>query len=337
MKKITLGKTGIITNNVGFGGIPLQRLTRGEAAAVVRHMIEKGVNYFDSARGYTVSESYIGDAVRDFDRKSLILASKAPPVTYDGFSEQVALSLAALGTDYIDLYQLHNVKSKADIDTAFSRGGAYSAFTELREQGKVLHFGITAHKREVLDYAMEKYGDKIETIMFPYNIVENQGVETFRAAKRLNIATIAMKPLGGGNITDATLAMKYALQNDFIDIAIPGIGSAGEGEQDISFDDVPLTGEQLRMCDEIRRRLGDNFCRRCSYCAPCTAGIDIPGVFTLQNYLDNYDLADWAKARYAAQSKKAGDCVKCGLCETRCPYGLDIMARMEKIKQIFGE
>ncbi len=337
MKKITLGKTGMITNNVGFGGIPLQRLSKDEAVGVVKHMIKEGVNYFDSARGYTVSESYIGAAIKGIDRKSLILASKAPPVDAEGFLEQVSLSLATFNTNYIDLYQMHNVKSIKDIDTAFSSNGAYFAFVKLREQGKVLHFGITAHKREVLDYAMEKYGDKIETIMFPYNIVENQGIETFRTAKQLDIATIAMKPLGGGNIADVALAMKYVLQNDFIDIAIPGIGSIEEGKQDISFDESPLTIEELQRCDEIRLELGENFCRRCSYCAPCTAGIDIPGVFTLQNYLSSYDLAEWAKSRYAMQNKKASDCIKCGLCETRCPYNLDIIKRMEKIKVLFGE
>lgn len=337
MKKVTLGKTNIVTNNIGFGGIPLQRLDKAAAAETVKGMLALGINYFDSARGYTVSESYIGGAIKDVDRHSVILASKAPPVTYDGFNEQVALSLAAFDTDYLDLYQLHNVKTTAEIDTAFSEKGAYAAFTRLREEGKVLHFGITAHKREILTYAMQKYGDKIETVMFPYNIVENQGVEMFRMAKSLNIATIAMKPLGGGNIDDVSLALKYVLQNDFIDIAIPGIGSMKEGKEDIMFDAAPLTPAQLRQCDDIRQKLGDNFCRRCSYCAPCTAGIDIPGIFTLQNYLNNYDLADWARARYAAQPKKAGDCVACGLCETRCPYNLDIIERMKKIKEQFGE
>ena len=187
----------------------------------------------------------------------------------------------------------------------------------------------------MLEYAIEKYGEKIETIMFPYNIVESQGVEMFRQAKKAGIGTIAMKPLGGGNIDDISLALRYVLQNDFIDIAIPGMGNIDECRADTSFSDLPLTDEEKAKCEQIKNELGNDFCRRCSYCAPCTAGIDIPGIFTLQVYLKKYGLGDWAKSRYVAMKKTAADCIECGECEKRCPYNLDIIKRMREIKEIF--
>ena len=335
MRQIILGKTGIKTKSIGFGGIPVQRVNEDEAVNTVVEAVKLGVNYFDSARGYTVSESFIGKALKQIGREKVVLASKAPPVDYDGFESEVKKSLDAFDTSYIDLYQLHNVKTFKEIDLAFSEKGAYKAFEKLKKEGKVLHFGITAHKREVLEYAIEKYGEKIETIMFPYNIVENQGVEMFRQAKKAGIGTIAMKPLGGGNIDDISLALRYVLQNDFIDIAIPGMGNIDECRADTSFSDLPLTDEEKAKCEQIKNELGNDFCRRCSYCAPCTAGIDIPGIFTLQVYLKKYGLGDWAKSRYAAMKKTAADCIECGECEKRCPYNLDIIKRMREIKEIF--
>ena len=174
--------------------------------------------------------------------------------------------------------------------------------------------------------------------MFPDNIVESQGEALMERAAAQNVGVIAMKPLAGGNITDGTLAMRYILQNKTCTLAIPGMATLEEIEQNTAAaeQDGPLTPEELAACEAIRAGLSGNFCRRCGYCAPCTVGIDIPGIFTLENYLKHYDLADWARSRYESQTARAGDCIGCGKCEERCPYELPIREKLKGVAKAFG-
>ena len=160
----------------------------------------------------------------------------------------------------------------------------------------------------------------------------------YQRAAAQNVGVIAMKPLAGGNITDGTLAMRYILQNKTCTLAIPGMATLEEIEQNTAAaeQDGPLTPEELAACEAIRAGLSGNFCRRCGYCAPCTVGIDIPGIFTLENYLKHYDLADWARSRYESQTARAGDCIGCGKCEARCPYELPIREKLKGVAKAFG-
>ena len=112
------------------------------------------------------------------------------------------------------------------------------------------------------------------------------------------------------------------------------MGNAKEVEQNSNNNIFkPLTDEEKQKCQEIRDELGNEFCRRCGYCAPCPQGINIPSNFLFVNYLRKYGLAEWAKERYATMPKNASDCVECGLCETRCPYNLPIRAMLKKVKK----
>ena len=100
---------------------------------------------------------------------------------------------------------------------------------------------------------------------------------------------------------------------------------------------APLTPEEEAGIAEVRRQLGTQFCRRCNYCAPCTVGINIPGVFLFEGYLMRYGLEEWARSRYATNAVKASACIECGVCETRCPYNLPIREMLKKAAAEFGE
>lgn len=173
--------------------------------------------------------------------------------------------------------------------------------------------------------------------MFPYNIVETQGEALIRRCAEKNIGFICMKPLAGGAIEDPALAMRFAAANEDISVVIPGMADPAELEQNLAaFNDrSPFTAEDLAKIDAIRAQLGNDFCRRCNYCAPCTVGIGISGIFVLEGYLKRYGLRDWAMSRYNAMSAKASDCIECGVCETRCPYQLPIRAKMKQLARDF--
>lgn len=335
MEYSTLGKTNLQVSKLGFGGIPIQRVSSAQAKDVIRAAFALGVNFIDTAKLYTVSEKYIGEAIKD-NRSKFIIATKSPAITKQDMLNDIKLSLANLNTDYIELYQSHNIRSNEVVDTIFSSTGAYQAFVQMKESGNVGHFGITSHNPDVLLYALNTYGDLISTIMYPFNIVEGQGVEVFKLAKQLNIGTIAMKPLAGGNITNANLAIRYIVNQNFIDNIVIGMASIEEVEADIINDFSSLKLREIAECSEIISSLSGDFCRRCGYCLPCPQGIDIPTVFTMHNYLLHYGLGEWAATRYNSLKANANDCVSCGLCQTKCPYNLPIISKLKTAASAFS-
>ena len=330
-----LGKTGLKISRMGFGGIPIQKIDAAGTRQLMHQLMEAGVNYIDTARGYTVSEEYLGYALEGI-REHFVLATKSMARTKDAMAKDIRISLANLRTDYIDLYQLHN-PSMAQLETICGPGGALEALQEAKAAGKIGHIGITAHSAEVFEKALSL--PWVETVMFPYNIVETQGEALIHACAEKNVGFICMKPLAGGAIEDATLALRYITANPDVTVVIPGMAAAEEIGQNLAAVDCnpPLSEEELASIAQIRETLGSQFCRRCNYCAPCTVGINIPSVMVFEGYLTRYGLADWAKDRYATLDKKASDCIECGACETRCPYHLPIRQLLKHAAEGFGE
>ena len=337
MKYTTLGKTGLRVSVVGLGGIPIQRTDVNGTREVIDACIETGINYIDTARGYTVSEEYLGE-VLEGRREKFILATKSMSRDYESMKRDIEISLRNLRTSYIDIYQIHNIKTDEEFAKCFGENGAYQALLEAKVEGKIGHIGATAHGVEAFERLITEFEDKIETFMFPYNIVENQGAELMKKCTDKNIGFIAMKPLAGGNIEDATLAVKYILSNPDCTIAIPGMGDAKEVYENAAAAEAgALTEDEKKACQTIVKELGQHFCRRCGYCAPCPQGINIPSNFLFANYLRRYGLADWAKSRYATLPATAKDCVGCGTCETRCPYELPIREMLKAVAKDMGE
>lgn len=335
MEKISLGKTGLRVSRMGFGGIPIQRIDAAGTRVLMERLRASGINYIDTARGYTVSEAFLGEALKGM-RDDFILATKSMARTKEAMEKDIETSLANLRTDHIDLYQVHN-PSMADLDTVVAPGGALEALMKAKEQGKIRHIGLTAHMASVFERALGY--DWVETVMFPYNIVETQGEALMRRAAEQGVGFICMKPLAGGAIEDATLALRFIAANPDSGVVIPGMYDEKEIAQNLAAmeDASPLNAQEMAKIETIRNELGTQFCRRCNYCQPCPQGIGISGIFVLEGYLRRYGLGDWAKARYATNAKTAGDCVGCGTCESRCPYQLPIREMLARCKEEFGK
>ena len=329
-----LGKTGLKISRLGFGGIPIQKTDAQATKALMQQLLSAGVNYIDTARGYTVSEEYLGYGLKGI-REHFVLATKSMARTKEGMEKDIEISLQNLRTDYIDLYQVHNPNAK-DIEQVMAPGGALEALQEAKTAGKVGHIGITLHAVELFEKAVEL--PWVETIMFPYNIVETQGEELIAKCAEKNIGFICMKPLAGGAIEDAGAALRFVVSNPNVTVVIPGMGAPEEITQNAAIisDLSPLTAEEQERMRKIREQLGTNFCRRCNYCAPCANGLKIPLIFLIEGYYSRYDLKEWAAGRYEALDKTAADCIGCGVCEERCPYHLPIREMMQKAETVFG-
>ena len=334
MKYNVLGKTGLKVSHLGFGGIPIQRIDAEGTRVLMHKMKDMGINYIDSARGYTVSEEYLGYALEGI-REHFVLATKSMARDKEGFARDIDISLKNFRTDYIDLYQFHNPNMQ-QLEQILAPGGAMEAALEAKAAGKIGHIGITLHSLDVFRTVVEY--DWVESVMFPYNIVETQGEEMIAKCKEKNIGFIAMKPLAGGAIEDATLAMRFICANDGVSVVIPGMAEEKELRQNLAAaDDISaLSDEELAAMEKIRKELGNNFCRRCGYCAPCTAGIGIPAALVAEGYALRYDLREYGEKRYEASGAPASSCVDCGLCEERCPYHLPIRQMLKRLVQTFG-
>ena len=328
-----LGKTNMKVNRVGFGGIPIQRITQEETNKVINELIDKNVNFIDTARAYTISEEYIGNAIEG-KREKFFIATKSMARDYESMKQDIEISLKNLKTDYIYLYQIHNLKPE-EYKTIFDENKAYKALLEAKEEGKIKYIGITSHSLETIEKSI---GDeKFSTIQFPYNIIEDQADEVFKKANKKDIGIIVMKPLAGGAIDDAKLAIKYILSKDYIDVVIPGMESIEQVRENVSvLQDTNITKDDELKIQEIRNIMGKRFCRRCEYCLPCPLKINIPQNFLLEGYYARYNLKDWAKERYKSLEVKASACVECGLCETKCPYELPIREMLKEVSSKLG-
>lgn len=324
-----LGQTGLEVSVIGFGGIPIQRIDLHEAQAVVDRALTGGVNFFDTARGYTDSESKLGQILQG-RREQVFLATKSMARTKVDMAAEIERSLRDLQTDYIDLYQIHNVKDPKALEQVLSSSGALAALQEAKAQGKVRHIGITGHIPDILVQAL-KTGE-FATVQFPINTVELTALqELLPLAKELKVGTIAMKPFAGGAIQNRVGALRFILEQG-IDVVIPGMDQVEQVEENLQAGQeiATLTEAERRQLEAEAKQLGESFCRRCEYCQPCPKGIDIPLVFLLDGYWSRYNLQGWARERYQPLAAKAADCIECGQCEERCPYQLPIRKMLKQ-------
>ncbi|HEX9897210.1 MAG TPA: aldo/keto reductase [Dehalococcoidales bacterium] len=324
MEKIRLGRTNLMVSRIGFGGIPIQRLTEDEAVAVVKKCLELGITYIDTANAYTTSERRIGKAISGRDRKNLIIATKSGARTKEGVEQHLANSLKQLGTDYIDLYQFHGVNDTKNLEMVLTLGGPMAVVQKAMKGGLIKHVGITSHSMDAAKEAVKT--DRFETIMFPFNFITSEpATDLLPLCRERDIALIAMKPLAGGMLDNVPVAFKYLLQ--FPDVVpLVGIEKTWEIEEIVGLLDKPwkLTKREQSQMQKMRDELGSKFCRRCDYCQPCTANIVISTVMNMPSFAKRMPPERIFSGMLADAMQKAYDCTDCGDCEERCPFKLPI-------------
>jgi len=323
MEKVRFGKTDLMVSRIALGGIPIERISISDAVAVILRAISLGVNFIDTANGYTDSEEKIGQAIKDIPRDSLIIATKSPARDKKTFLEHLDLSLKRLGTDYVDVYQHHNISSSQAYDEIMGEGGAFEGMTEAIRAGKVRYPAFSSHNIPTATMIMRD--GHYASVQLPFNYIDDQAaIEAVPLAKELDMGFIAMKPFGGGMLVDAKLAIKYLLQFDSV-VPDPGVNKLSEIEEIVR---IVQSGERLTEddCAAIAKEkveTGDHWCHRCDYCQPCPQKIAISMSLTVE--------ATIKRVPYRRTSVMLGNimenargCIRCRECVSRCPYGLDI-------------
>lgn len=326
MAEVTLGRTGIRVNKNGFGALPIQRVGAEEAERLLRKAYEGGMRFFDTARFYTDSERKIGNAFKGM-RDKVYIATKTAAVTAEAFRKDLAVSLEELQTDYIDLYQFHN---PAFCPKPGDQTGIYEAMLEAREKGMVRHIGITNHRLAVAKEAVES--GLYETLQFPFcYLASPQDVELVEACRQADMGFIAMKALSGGLITNSAAAYAFLAQYENV-LPIWGVQREAELEEFLSYIAHPpvLTGPLQEIIDADRAELAGEFCRGCGYCMPCPAGIEINNCARMSLLLRRSPAKLQLTEEVQEKMRKIEDCLHCGKCASKCPYGLDTPLLLEK-------
>ena len=323
MEKIRFGKTGLMVSKVAFGGIPIMRLNMNDASTLVRQAIDLGVNFIDTANGYTDSEEKIGMAIKDIKREDIVIASKSGANDKKTFNEHLDLSLKRLGVDYIDIYQLHNGGSAPKKDIVFKEGGPMEALEEAVKAGKVRYAAFSAHSIPIA-MDMMKSG-RFAAVQLPFNYIDDAAAESaVPLAKELDIGFIAMKPMGGGLLDDAGLAFRYLAQFSHI-VPDPGIETLDEIKEIINIfnSKEAFSDKDKAEVESQKKEFGAFWCHRCDYCSPCPQGIGISGVLCAKSAVKRMPV-ERAKDFLSASMEKARGCTECRSCVEKCPYDLDI-------------
>ncbi len=318
MKTITLGKTGITTPQNAFGALPIQRVSMEVAVRLLRGAYEGGMTFFDTARAYSDSELKLGEAF-DGMRDKVYISSKTMAKTPEKFWEDLETTLKNLRTDYLDIYQFHCVNQ------CYRPGdgtGMYEAMLEAKEQGKIRHIGITAHLIGVAEEIVES--GLYETLQFPFSyLASDREIRLVRDAEKAGMGYLAMKGLCGGLLTNSEACM--AFMKDYNVLPIWGIQRESELAEWLAFfeKDAEMTDEIRSIIEKDKEDLSGDFCRGCGYCMPCTVGIQINNCARMSQLIRRAPSANFLGEEWQGLMGKIEECVDCGLCKSRCPYGLD--------------
>lgn len=333
MDTVRLGRTEIVVNKNGFGALPIQRVSKEEAAKILRKAYDNGVRLFDTARAYTDSEEKIGYALSDV-RQNIYITTKTMAEDAEKFWKDLETSLKMLKTDYIDIYQFHN---PSFCPKPGGEDGLYDAILEAKKQGKIRYIGITNHRLAVAKEAIES--GLYDTLQFPFSYLSSENeIELVNQCKENDMGFLAMKALAGGLINHSDMA--YAFMNEYDNVLpIWGIQKERELDEFLSYQENPpkMEGEIAKRITKDVAELQGEFCRGCGYCMPCPAGIEINNCARMSLMIRRAVSANCLDKETQEKMKKIEGCLECGKCKAKCPYGLDTPKLLKKNYQDYQE
>jgi predicted aldo/keto reductase-like oxidoreductase len=357
-------RTGDTISEIGMGTAYIVEADKAEAVRTVRHAYEKGINYFDLAAADGTAFATFGEAlsdVRDEVMYQIHFGADYSKVTYgwtlnlEMVKRSVDKQLKDLKTDYINYGFIHCQDESSDWEK-YQKNGILKFLLDMRDKGVVKHIGASSHTPSVIQEILD--ADLIDMLMFSVNPAYdyNHGdyayggvderADVYKRCEKLGVGISVMKPFSGGQLlSDRTSpfgkaltqyqCIKYALDKPGILTVLPGAKSVEEIDQLLKYYDQPEEALDYSIIGTFAPPDANGKCVYCNHCEPCPAGIDIGAVNKF------YDLArigdDMAREHYLALDKNASDCISCGHCNSRCPFSVDQMSRMQEIRSFFGK
>lgn len=362
------GKTNLKVSALGFGcmRLPLKSedsadIDEVEATRMVRHAIDNGVNYIDTAYPYhrEQGEPFVGRALQDGYRDKVFLATKLPSWLINSQDDMERLlneQLARLQTDHIDFFLLHALNAKHWKNYVDLRVFEW-AESKLAE-GKIRHLGFSFHdKYPVFEEILNGY-DHWDFCQIQYNYLdvdEQAGQRGLEAAADKGLGVVVMEPLRGGNLaknpapqavmdvfdrsgktwTPANWSLQWIWNQPQVSLLLSGMTTMEQVEQNLTSAAQSgvhsLTEADLKVVEEVRKvyqELTPVPCTHCEYCLPCPNEVSIPSIFQIFNESKMFDQMEHGKRRYNAEVKpenQADQCVECGHCEEMCPQNIQII------------
>lgn len=365
MQYVPFGKLGFDISRLGFGAMRIPMIEENgerrpdiqKGVELIRHAIDQGVNYVDTAYVYSgrQNEIMVGEALKNGYREKVKLATKLACPYVESRADMDKMldeQLKKLGTDHIDFYLLHALNK--DRWAKMKELGALEFLDEAVKDGRILYPSFSFHdKYEVFEDILTSYDWQMAQIQFNYlDINEQAGLRGLKLAGRRGVPIVVMEPLRGGALASPPpevqrILARYPEQRSAHDWAFRYVGNFKEVAVQLSgmstremvddnlriFDEVQvnaLSERDKRMIGRLRAAYKKRMpipCTGCAYCVPCPKGVRIPKLFSIYNESKMFDKPEELPRDYAYYVKEGADaskCVGCGLCEKQCPQSLPI-------------
>lgn len=348
---------------IGMGTSVIGEGTREEAVATIRAAYENGINYFDMAGGHASNFEAAGEALDGIRDKVYLQVHFGADYTtgeygwttsLERIQKSVKWQLEKLRTDYIDFGMIHCIDEKSDLE-AYIKNGVLDCISDLKRKGVVKHIGLSSHTPSLVNKLLDM--NIVDVVMFSINPVYDYGRgefgfgenaerrELYARCLREGVAITVMKPYCGGQLLDAAKSpfgialtakqcLAYALDEPAVVTVLPGFGNRKELFETLEYLNSTEAEKDYSAISGFDSEDAKDSCVYCRHCHPCPVGIDIALV---NKYYDLSVLGDkLAHDHYLTLDKRAGDCIGCGHCDSRCPFGVKQSGRMEEIKNYFG-
>jgi len=365
-----LGRTGLDVSAISLGTEYLIDRPPDDVVRTVHHAIDQGVNYFDLFFAQPHFRDMMGRAFKPY-RDRVMLAGHLGATVHQGQSDKTRDPrlaerffddfLMRYNTDYVDLIFLHNSDGQEDYDLLTSEGSLLDVAKRYVREGKARYIAFSGHTVETALQAAES--GEIDVIMFPVNMAGHgiEGKRSFlQACVSNNVGLVAMKPFAGGGLLRDDQSIKaegYVTGGDSRDLernrpitpveclhytlSQPGISTVVPGCKDIHELDMALaywsaSDEEKDFSAHIAQfqHYMEGQCVYCNHCLPCPSEIDIGQTLRLLDEAESR-LTPALQDAYAALAANADDCIQCGSCMERCPFGVDVVGRMETAADLF--